>query len=271
MNEDQNKQPEPPERIWIDAAPHLIANASRHIYVEPPPSDLPIQSVEYVRANLAQPRTYHCSCGAACTAEEYIHHYFELKHDRGEMAQLPDAQRIAEVRHWIGEQIAGIHRSSLTEASRGALNAFQQTQERLSLLPTIEARRCVKCGRLENTEPDVVPQVCDRLIAGKVEFCEFAVTGGESERRDPRTEEIWARHVDNFREDDVADLSQLHTVSIAEIAARPNQTFKGKAPNLFEVWWKGIADNFVGADAKIVAQAAWYACAESLGVYDDQR
>lgn len=51
-----------------------------------------------VQGDLAQPsaRKYHCSCGAACTAEEYIHHYFELKHDRG-LAQ-PDPARLNEIR-----------------------------------------------------------------------------------------------------------------------------------------------------------------------------
>ena len=29
-------------------------------------------------------KSYHCSCGAACTAEEYIDHYFNQGHDRGQ-------------------------------------------------------------------------------------------------------------------------------------------------------------------------------------------
>jgi hypothetical protein len=35
----------------------------------------------------ATQRKYFCSCGGALTAEEYIEHYFERGHDRGEGAQ----------------------------------------------------------------------------------------------------------------------------------------------------------------------------------------
>lgn len=35
------------------------------------------------RLSADTPKTYHCSCGAACSAEEYITHVFELGHDRG--------------------------------------------------------------------------------------------------------------------------------------------------------------------------------------------
>jgi fructoselysine-6-P-deglycase FrlB-like protein len=33
-----------------------------------------------------QSRQYFCSCGGALTAEEYITHYFEMGHDRGDPA-----------------------------------------------------------------------------------------------------------------------------------------------------------------------------------------
>jgi hypothetical protein len=36
----------------------------------------------------ATQRKYFCSCGMPCTAEEYIEHYFEKGHDRGEGAQV---------------------------------------------------------------------------------------------------------------------------------------------------------------------------------------
>ena len=89
MNEDQNKQQqEPPERIW--------RTSNGYVYKFDANAKAPEGGVEYVRADLAQPpRTYHCSCSAALTAEEYIHHYFELEHDRGDLAP-PDVQRIAE-------------------------------------------------------------------------------------------------------------------------------------------------------------------------------
>jgi hypothetical protein len=36
-----------------------------------------------ISRHMQQPRIYHCSCGAACTAEEYIEHVFEKGHDQG--------------------------------------------------------------------------------------------------------------------------------------------------------------------------------------------
>jgi len=70
---------------------------------------------------------------------------------------------------------------------------------------------------------------------------------------------------------DEVDLDALRPVSIAEIAARPNGGgVSGKAPNLFENWWNKNQQHFKnGCPRKEIAQAAWYACAESLGVYDD--
>jgi hypothetical protein len=45
----------------------------------------------------ATQRKYFCSCGMPCTAEEYIEHYFEQGHDRGEGAQVAvEAREIAE-------------------------------------------------------------------------------------------------------------------------------------------------------------------------------
>jgi|SRR6185369_8169159 len=39
-----------------------------------------------------QPRIYHCSCGAVCTAEEYIEHALAKGHDRGLPAQQPEVE-----------------------------------------------------------------------------------------------------------------------------------------------------------------------------------
>lgn len=68
-----------PERIWIDAAPHLIADATRHIYVEPPPSHFrDFNSVEYVRADLlvsASARKEERSA-IKSTLEDYFKHFF---------------------------------------------------------------------------------------------------------------------------------------------------------------------------------------------------
>jgi hypothetical protein len=42
---------------------------------------------------MAEQRHYHCSCGAVCTAEEYIEHVFEKGHDRGLPARQPETLR----------------------------------------------------------------------------------------------------------------------------------------------------------------------------------
>jgi len=52
-----------PERIWIDAAPNLIAGAMRHIYDTPPDADLPIVSVGYVREDLVHQPAVSERCG----------------------------------------------------------------------------------------------------------------------------------------------------------------------------------------------------------------
>jgi hypothetical protein len=59
-------------------------------------------------------------------------------------------------------------------------------------------------------------------------------------------------------------------VSIADVASRPNNpTFtSGRAPELFEHWWAKNGDK--NWSIKHAAREGWYACAESLGVYDGQ-
>lgn len=71
----------------------------------------------------------------------------------------------------------------------------------------------------------------------------------------------------------VVDMDKLEVVSVAEVAQRPNTNWnvKAKPPELFEQWWRTHGQQLlVGATRKEAARIAWYACAESLGVYDDQ-
>lgn len=64
---------------------------------------------------------------------------------------------------------------------------------------------------------------------------------------------------------------ETKTISIEELAQRPNSTFhvKGEVPNLFEIYWStyrikaGLPEG-----AKTIARDAWVACATELGVYD---
>lgn len=56
---------------------------------------------------------------------------------------------------------------------------------------------------------------------------------------------------------DIVDLEKLEPVSVAE----------PKAPELFEQWWAKHGDK--NWSVKHAAREGWYACAESLGVYDD--
>lgn len=68
------------------------------------------------------------------------------------------------------------------------------------------------------------------------------------------------------------DLDDLKPVSIAELARGPNREWDtlAKAPEMFEHWWKKHGQKLsVGATRKEAARIAWYACAESLGVYDE--
>lgn len=66
------------------------------------------------------------------------------------------------------------------------------------------------------------------------------------------------------------DLNELKPVSIAEVAKGPNRTtFDAVAPNLFEVWWKENRAATKSLTRKQLASVAWYACAKSLGVYED--
>ena len=68
------------------------------------------------------------------------------------------------------------------------------------------------------------------------------------------------------------DLSNLKPVSLAEIAAGSNRVaFTTRpAPELFEVWWQEQGRALTtGSTRKSAARTAWYACAESLGVYED--
>lgn len=53
----------------------------------------------------------------------------------------PEDERVKELLSWVDAQIAGIKRSSLVEASRGALNALEQIRPRLlGLLPVQPAQ-----------------------------------------------------------------------------------------------------------------------------------
>lgn len=67
-----------------------------------------------------------------------------------------------------------------------------------------------------------------------------------------------------------ANLKNLKPLSIFEIAKRGNSTFEGKAPDLFEQWWRMNRKELASATNKSIAKAAWYACAESLGVFEDR-
>jgi hypothetical protein len=68
--------------------------------------------------------------------------------------------------------------------------------------------------------------------------------------------------------DKPVDLDELKPVSLAEIAARPSHSgVLGKPPELFERWWAKHGDK--SWSVKHAARKGWYACAESLGVYDD--
>jgi hypothetical protein len=70
---------------------------------------------------------------------------------------------------------------------------------------------------------------------------------------------------------DSVDLNLLQPVSIAELAAGPNNVeFNpgAAAPELFQQWWAKNRDQVRHKSHKQIARAAWYACAESLGVYE---
>jgi hypothetical protein len=70
---------------------------------------------------------------------------------------------------------------------------------------------------------------------------------------------------EQLQEQGAVDLDNLHPVSLAEVARRPNQTWneKVKAPELFEQWWAKNGDKHWSV--KHAAREGWYACAESLG------
>lgn len=74
-----------------------------------------------------------------------------------------------------------------------------------------------------------------------------------------------------MKKHDEVDLNTLRPVSLAEIAARPNERFNTQAvaPDLFEQWWAKHRHNMHWS-VKQAARAAWHACASSLGVYEDQ-
>lgn len=65
------------------------------------------------------------------------------------------------------------------------------------------------------------------------------------------------------------DLERLQPVSIAEVAQGPSRDWNANAepPELFEQWWAKNGDR--NWSVKHAAREGWYACAESLGVYDD--
>jgi len=65
------------------------------------------------------------------------------------------------------------------------------------------------------------------------------------------------------------DLDRLQPVSVAEVAKGPNRTWnsQAKAPDLFEQWWAKNGDKHWSI--KRAAREGWYACAKSLGVYDE--
>jgi hypothetical protein len=65
------------------------------------------------------------------------------------------------------------------------------------------------------------------------------------------------------------DLDKLQPVTIAEVAARPNRTFQGVPPELFRVWWTKNGKHVKALPKEQIARAAWYACAESPGCYED--
>jgi hypothetical protein len=74
----------------------------------------------------------------------------------------------------------------------------------------------------------------------------------------------------NEKEGHFVDLDRLRPVSITEVAQRPNHKWDNttKPPELFEHWWAKNGDK--NWSIKHAAREGWYACAESLGVYDGQ-
>lgn len=68
--------------------------------------------------------------------------------------------------------------------------------------------------------------------------------------------------------DEVVDLEKLRPVTIAEVAQSADTKWNARAkpPELFEQWWSKSGDK--NWSVKHAAREAWYACAESLGVYD---
>lgn len=64
----------------------------------------------------------------------------------------------------------------------------------------------------------------------------------------------------------MSHLNDLKLARLEDLARSPNSTFSAPPVNAFEEWWEankvelGLPDN-----TKTVAEAAWYACVESLG------
>jgi hypothetical protein len=68
------------------------------------------------------------------------------------------------------------------EFSGETLPEFQQAQDAiLSLLQQPTSERCVRCGRVRETAPDIVPQVCE--VDTPEIFCVFPATGADESQR----------------------------------------------------------------------------------------
>lgn len=93
------------------------------------------------KGEAAVSRTYFCSCGGACSAEEYIDHYFTKGHDRGESSQdntLDKLRRLLWKYAAQAHSYSGYHRGGLAMFEGCELDACVQARAAAAPVSTTE-------------------------------------------------------------------------------------------------------------------------------------
>lgn len=114
---------------------------------------------------------------------------------------------------------------------------------------------CAECGHSKGVDPRGRCLEAQRDPGGSMVYCGhkcvYPATGaGDGEQCVNRPEHDWYND---------GDILRCYECTATQ-SARP-------APELFERWWSNEGDK--NWSVKHAARKAWYACAESLGVYED--
>jgi hypothetical protein len=108
----------------------------------------------------AAPKKYFCSCGAACTAEEYIEHFFEKGHDRGD-ASLPYCPACGAPTAWHFKEVRAEHDPLRVELSAAQQSLAEWESHRDGLIELVQTAE----KNAETARADAIRECVDAVQA----------------------------------------------------------------------------------------------------------